>query len=466
MVDLHCSTASAATPGSVVAPSSTNPKESENEETSKHKKDEKGEKDNCVGGKRRKITSIVWKDFDRVVKDDKVTATLDNASTNDVMINHLKDWISRKGALIKHGDIFHVRCCAHILNLIVQDGLVELRDALMKIRHMVKWINSSPSRFEKWKYALSQSRLSDKKSVSLDVPTRWNSTYEMLHNALEVKIAFERLAELDNNFKILPTMEEWEKCQKIEQCLEIFYDATMHMWGCKYPTANFYFKDVCDIISKIRGWKQSKDDCISSMAITMRLKYEKYWKGANLFMALGAILDPRYKMTLIMFCMRRICGNIDTEHYVSQIKFDVADLYAKYASKFSSSCTQSIGDLSDSIANRNESSDGSFKKEKKNYNDDFKKFVAEEYSVLMQPSKSELDRYLEESLFPDVNDDSCCDILHWWKVNGPNFQSFQEWLVISWLFQLRQLLQNLPLVLEVDTLLNLVLCYFRTLLKL
>ncbi|XP_043696607.1 zinc finger BED domain-containing protein RICESLEEPER 3-like [Telopea speciosissima] len=398
MDDLHCSTASAATPGSVAALSSTNPKESENEETSKHKEDEKGEKDNCVSGKRQKITSVVWKDFDRVVKDDKVTATYLWTSEHQnlgycVLTCHYIDdeWNLHKKilsykmlptphtgeAISEHikTQLLSWNLDKKILNLIVQDGLVELRDALMK--------------------------------------TRWNSTYEMLHNALEVKVAFECLAELDNNFKTLPTMEEWEKCKKIEQCLEIFYDATMHMLGCKYPTANFYFKDVCGILLKIRGWEQSKDDCISSMAITMRLKYEKYWKGASLFMALGAILDPRYKMILIMFCMHRICWNIDAEHYVSQIKFDVADLYAEYASKFSSSCTQSIGDVFDSVATRNESSDGSFKKEKKSYNDDFKKFVAEEYSVLMQPSKSELDRCLEESLFSDVDDDSCFDILHW-----------------------------------------------------
>ncbi|XP_043694302.1 zinc finger BED domain-containing protein RICESLEEPER 4-like [Telopea speciosissima] len=186
---------------------------------------------------------------------------------------------------------------------------------------------------EKW-----GGKLSDKK-VSLDLQTRWNSTYEMLHNALEMKIAFERLAKLDNNFNTLPTEEKCEKCQKIEQCLE----------------------------------EKSKDDCISSMAITMRLKYEKYWKGFNLFMALGAILDPRYKMTLIRFCMRKIWGNYDAGHYISQIKFDVTDLYAKYVNKYGSSCIQYVGDIFENVDNCKEFCDG-ISKRKKIYNDDFKKY--------------------------------------------------------------------------------------------
>jgi len=43
--------------------------------------------------------------------------------------------------------------------------------------------------------------------VSLDVDTRWNSTYVMLQSALEVRDAFERLADLDSDYKELPTFD-------------------------------------------------------------------------------------------------------------------------------------------------------------------------------------------------------------------------------------------------------------------
>lgn len=44
--------------------------------------------------------------------------------------------------------------------------------------------------------------------MELDVKTRWNSTYLMLENALQVQEGFEHLAELDIEYKSLPTKEE------------------------------------------------------------------------------------------------------------------------------------------------------------------------------------------------------------------------------------------------------------------
>ena len=49
--------------------------------------------------------------------------TLDNASANDVFVKLLKNQLSLKDSLLSDSTFFHVQCCAHILNLIVQEGL-------------------------------------------------------------------------------------------------------------------------------------------------------------------------------------------------------------------------------------------------------------------------------------------------------------------------------------------------------
>ncbi|KAF7143102.1 hypothetical protein RHSIM_Rhsim05G0140000 [Rhododendron simsii] len=53
--------------------------------------------------------------------------TVDNCSTNDAMIDLLWDKLDNT-SLMLGGDLFHMRCCAHILNLIVKDGLDVIRE--------------------------------------------------------------------------------------------------------------------------------------------------------------------------------------------------------------------------------------------------------------------------------------------------------------------------------------------------
>ena len=101
---------------------------------------------------------------------------VDNASSNDSMVRHLKNWLCDKSLLLSSGELFHVRCSAHILNLIVQDGLKEIGGLLHKIRETVRYLNRSPYGKQKFDNAVNQVKLRGKKKVPMDVPNRWNST--------------------------------------------------------------------------------------------------------------------------------------------------------------------------------------------------------------------------------------------------------------------------------------------------
>jgi len=66
--------------------------------------------------------------------DEKIsTATMDNCSTNDAVIPELQRKIGQ-AKLMLDGQIMHMRCCAHILNLIVRDSLDVIQPAIAKIR--------------------------------------------------------------------------------------------------------------------------------------------------------------------------------------------------------------------------------------------------------------------------------------------------------------------------------------------
>ena len=65
--------------------------------------------------------------------------TVDNASSNDLCVDMMKVQLK----LLCDGDYFHVRCCAHILNLIVKEGLKDVDDAVFKVRECVKYCKGS-----------------------------------------------------------------------------------------------------------------------------------------------------------------------------------------------------------------------------------------------------------------------------------------------------------------------------------
>ena len=69
--------------------------------------------------------------------------TLDNASVNDVFVDMLKIQLNLKNALYSNGEFFHVRCCAYILNLIIQDGLKEIDEPIYKVRESIKYVRGS-----------------------------------------------------------------------------------------------------------------------------------------------------------------------------------------------------------------------------------------------------------------------------------------------------------------------------------
>ena len=78
--------------------------------------------------------------------DEKIsTITLDNCTTNDAAIPYLVRKIG-KSKLINEGKLLHMRCCAHILNLIVKDGLEHIKTAIENIRESVAYWTATPKR--------------------------------------------------------------------------------------------------------------------------------------------------------------------------------------------------------------------------------------------------------------------------------------------------------------------------------
>jgi hypothetical protein len=128
------------------------------------------------------------------------TLIVDNASSNNGTIKFLeivtKDW---KGTILEH-KFLNMRCCAHILNLIVGDGLKKHDSSIAKVCDAVSYVKSLPNRFQTFKDFVKTLGIESKSLLCLDVATRWNSTYIMLENAVKFEKVFLRMDFKDEGY--------------------------------------------------------------------------------------------------------------------------------------------------------------------------------------------------------------------------------------------------------------------------
>ncbi|MFQ6669929.1 hypothetical protein Gotur_034988, partial [Gossypium turneri] len=137
--------------------------------------------------------------------------TLDNASYNDVMVSCLKNYFRANRAILCDGTFFYVRCCAHILNLIVKDGLELSNDVVGKIRNGIMYIKKSGIRMKRFYDVADKSfHLNMTKKLRQDVCVRWNSNYLMLKYSLYYKDVLDYWGQQDKDYQMFALFnEEW-----------------------------------------------------------------------------------------------------------------------------------------------------------------------------------------------------------------------------------------------------------------
>lgn len=274
------------------------------------------------------------------------SVTLDNATANDVAVNFVKRRVNGWKGSVLDGEYLHVRCGAHIVNLIVTKGLEKMHDSIAAIRNSVRYIRSSPARLQKFKACVERERINYKGGLVLDVSTRWNSIYMMLDVALKFEKAFTRFEEEDDKFlgyfmekengkRIIgpPTSVDWECAAVFVKFLSIFYEVTLKFSGTLHVTSNNFFHEICEIHTQLSDLVDKGDPLLSGIAMGMKEKYDKYWGNAdniNPLLFLAVVLDPRYKMRYLKFCFDSVYDAETVAKLVVKVESVIQRLYACY----------------------------------------------------------------------------------------------------------------------------------------
>lgn len=358
------------------------------------------------------------------IREKLFTVTVDNASNNtngceELVHNHRHE-------LLLDGVHLHIRCCAHILNILVQDGMKVIHVAISKIRELLKHIDSSPSRIQAFNAIAVMNGLPSKRGIPLDIPTRWNSTLKMVAEALKYKAVLNSYA---NQYGELPPSEqEWEKAETICEFLRAFEEATNVVSADRKPTAHAFLPLVLCIRHALNdpGWQTN--NFMKDLAAAMKFKFEKYWGSDesemsnprnkkkdydfNLAIVIATMLDPRRKSDYLEFFCHKICNTEDQAEKCVDLALEwIRKYYQEYERRVRRATSHQVTCSSDGSRTMGSPMLG-------------KRQVEAEYSTfksrrrMTRATKSEIETYLEE----DTEEDSeNFDVLAWWKARTEKF---------------------------------------------
>ncbi|CAA3016985.1 zinc finger BED domain-containing RICESLEEPER 1-like [Olea europaea subsp. europaea] len=332
--------------------------------------------------------------------------TFDDCSAYDIMVFRIKDWLSQNKPLLRNGELFDVRCVTQLLKSIVQDVMETVRNVTHKIRESIRHIRSSQAIQGKLNEIAQQVGITTERRLVLDCPMQWNSTYMMLEAALEYRRAFSLLPEHDPAYTMALSDLEWEWASSVTGYMKLLVEYTNVFSGARFPTSNIYFPEICDMHIRLIEWCKNPDDFLCSMALKMKNKFDTYWSKCSLVLAVAAILDPRFKMKLVEYYYPQIYGG-DAPHHMKEVSDGIRELFTEY----------SIGTTT--LDKESARAGGSLDSTSNSSRDKLKGFDKFLYETSQNQSMtSDLDKYLEEPVFPRNND---FNILNWWKVHTPRY---------------------------------------------
>nr|KAJ0187490.1 hypothetical protein LSAT_V11C900494050 [Lactuca sativa] len=325
-----------------------------------------------------------------------MTCTVDNASSNDKAIEFLKNKLPN---LHNEGKHFHIRCMAHIINLIVRDGMNKNDESVKCLQDAVRYIRKSTQWIALFKKCMKAVGVESTKFLCNDCPTHWNSTYDLLKIAVDLEKAFYEYEMEDRSFArdvVTPVSEDFVTRRAMVSFLE-----------------------------KFKNWCRRLQNHWQISFLEKYVAFTSYWGDfeiLNDYMYFVTILDPRMKTgflrdalkTLIKYKMpeNKPLSELDITAKAKSLIKDVETRFENFFNCYNTNSNvpfETVG--SQDVVHIDDDDD----------------FVGDYFAQSVNSSASketELTRYLNEGQTQGVKD---FDILVWWKNNAFRYP------ILSWM---------------------------------
>ncbi|XP_068464362.1 zinc finger BED domain-containing protein DAYSLEEPER-like isoform X2 [Phaseolus vulgaris] len=335
---------------------------------------------------------------------------------SEVALGNLRPLLSVKNPLILNGQLLVGNCISRTFSNVANELLSSVHLVVKKIRDSVKYVKTSDSHEEKFLELKQHLQVPSERNLFIDDQTQWNTTYQMLVAASELKEVFSCLDTSDPDYKGAPSMQDWKLIETLCTYLKPLFDAANILTTATHPTIVTFFHEVWKLQLDLSRAVVNEDPFISNLTKPMQQKIDKYWKDCSLVLAIAVVMDPRFKMKLVEFSFTKIYGE-DAHVYVKIVDDGIHELFHEYVT-LPLPLTPAYAEDAGSHVKTEGSPGGTLLSD--NGLTDFDVYIMETSS---HQTKSELDQYLEESLLPRVPD---FDVLGWWKLNKIKYPTLSK----------------------------------------
>ncbi|KAI5349711.1 hypothetical protein L3X38_002600 [Prunus dulcis] len=280
----------------------------------------------------------------------------------------------------------HMRCSAHIINLIVKEGLKRLESSIVAIHNAVEFDGDDPD--SSYLMYFKEEKGDDERNEGIEGSGKGKGKSKT------------------NKRVGPPSDEDWEKTVTFVMFLKTFYDVTLNISASLHLTSHSTFHDLLAMDGEIQELyiydvtipieeRTAMDTLLNDMAASIKKKYDQYWgelHKVNPFLMIGVVIHPRFKLHNLKHIFDEIFENDPIcDRLVSQKTNEVKQLLLNMYEVYKPS-SNNMG-----ATNTTNESGGSTNNEI-------------ESSLVFG-----VDRYLLDPL-KSIDDEF--DILGWWRING------------------------------------------------